>query len=214
MAVALVTCCKTVCMDMNKVTPSPLLSAAVLAVLLTVQPVQADTNATSLDQIAAVVNSDVVMLSEAQQRAQRLRSASPVAAQLAAPALLKQAVDNLILEKLQLQQAEELGIQIDDVTLNKTIAMIAQRNKLSLPAFQQALQQEGIDYADFREQTRRKLMAEALRKREVERRVQSSNAEATDAQAEEQFQAWLQELRNDAYVEYRIPVERSGLTLQ
>lgn len=201
-------------MDMNKVTLSPLLSAAVLAVLLTVQPVQADTNATSLDQIAAVVNSDVVMLSEAQQRAQRLRSASPVAAQLAAPALLKQAVDNLILEKLQLQQAEELGIQIDDVTLNKTIAMIAQRNKLSLPAFQQALQQEGIDYADFREQTRRKLMAEALRKREVERRVQSSNAEATDAQAEEQFQAWLQELRNDAYVEYRIPVERSGLTLQ
>lgn len=214
MAVALVTCCKTVCMDMNKVTPPPLLSAAVLAVLLTVQPVQADTNATPLDQIAAVVNSDVVMLSEAQQRAQRLRSASPVAAQLAAPALLKQAVDNLILEKLQLQQAEELGIQIDDVTLNKTIAMIAQRNKLSLPAFQQALQQEGIDYADFREQTRRKLMAEALRKREVERRVQSSNAEATDAQAEEQFQAWLQELRNDAYVEYRIPVERSGLTLQ
>ncbi len=214
MAVVHVTCYKTVCMDMNKVTFSPLLSAAVLAVLLTVQPVQADTNATPLDQIAAVVNSDVVMMSEAQQRAQLLRSASPAAAQLAAPALLKQAVDNLILEKLQLQQAEELGIQIDDVTLNKTIAMIAQRNKLSLPAFQQALQQEGIDYADFREQTRRKLMADALRKREVQRRVQASTAEATEAQAEEQFQAWLQELRNEAYVEYRIPVERSSLTLQ
>ncbi|WGZ93307.1 MAG: SurA N-terminal domain-containing protein [Candidatus Thiothrix putei] len=201
-------------MDMNKLTLSPLLSATALALLLTVHPVQADNTATPLDQIAAVVNSDVVMMSEAQQRAQILRSSSQAAASLAAPVLLKQAVDNLILEKLQLQQADAAGIQIDDVTLNKTIAGIAQRNQLSLPAFQQALQQEGIDYAEFREQTRRKLMADALRKREVERRVQATSAEAAGTQAEEQFQAWLQELRNEAYVEYRIPVERSGLTLQ
>lgn len=214
MAVVRETCYKTVCMDMNKTTPTPLFSAAILGLLLTVQPVQADNNATPLDQIAAVVNSDVVMMSEAQQRAQLLRSSNQAAASLTATALLKQAVDNLVLEKLQIQRAEELGIQIDDVTLNKTLATIAQRNQLSLPAFQQALQQEGIDYAEFREQTRRKLMAEALRKREVGRRVQSSAAEAADAQAEEQFQAWLQELRNEAYVEYRIPVERSTLKLQ
>ncbi|UOG90842.1 MAG: SurA N-terminal domain-containing protein [Candidatus Thiothrix sulfatifontis] len=200
---------------MNKLTFFPLISAAVLAMLLTAQPAQAE-NATPLDQIAAVVNSDVIMMSEAQARAQRLRAANQTAASLAAPALLKQAVDNLILEKLQLQQADAAGIQIDDVTLNKMIATIAQRNQLSLPAFQQALQQEGIDYADFREQTRRKLMADALRKREVERRVQATATDpaAADAQAEEQFQTWLQELRNAAYVEYRIPVENSGLTLQ
>ncbi|OQX10409.1 MAG: hypothetical protein BWK73_20370 [Thiothrix lacustris] len=200
---------------MNKLIFSPLLNAAVFAMVLTVQAVQAE-DATPLDQIAAVVNSDVIMMSEAQERAQRLRTANPAAASLAAPALLKQAVDNLILEKLQLQQANTAGIQIDDVTLNKMIATIAQRNQLSLPAFQQALQQEGIDYSDFREQTRRKLMADALRKREVERRVQATatDPEAADAQAEEQFQAWLQELRNAAYVEYRIPVENGGLTLQ
>ncbi len=215
MAVVRVTCYKIVCMAMNKLTFFPLISAAVLAMLLTAQPAQAE-NATPLDQIAAVVNSDVIMMSEAQARAQRLRAANQTAASLAAPDLLKQAVDNLILEKLQLQQADAAGIQIDDITLNKMIATIAQRNQLSLPAFQQALQQEGIDYADFREQTRRKLMADALRKREVERRVQATAADsaAADAQAEEQFQAWLQELRNAAYVEYRIPVENSGLTLQ
>lgn len=214
MVAVLVTCYKIVCMDMNKVNVHPLLGAAILAVLLGIQSVQADNTATPLDQIAAVVNTDVIMMSEAQQRAQMLRGANQAANSLSASALLKQAVDNLILEKLQIQRAEELGIQIDDVTLNKTIATIAQRNQLSLPAFQQALQQEGINYADFREQTRRKLMADALRKREVEQRVQATSPGATDAQAEEQFQAWLQELRNEAYVEYRIPVERSGLTLQ
>ncbi|MDQ5767608.1 SurA N-terminal domain-containing protein [Thiothrix subterranea] len=199
---------------MNKVNFHPLLGAAILAALISIPSVQADNTATPLDQIAAVVNTDVIMLSEAQQRAQILRSANPAAASLAAPALLKQAVDNLILEKLQIQQADAAGIQIDDVTLNKTLATIAQRNQLSLPAFQQALQQEGIDYADFREQTRRKLMADALRKREIQQRVQAASPETADAQAEEQFQAWLQELRNDAYVEYRIPVEPNGLTLQ
>jgi len=209
-----VTCYKTVCMDMNKVNFHPLLGAAILAALISIPSVQADNTATPLDQIAAVVNTDVIMLSEAQQRAQILRSANPAAASLAAPALLKQAVDNLILEKLQIQQADAAGIQIDDVTLNKTLATIAQRNQLSLPVFQQALQQEGIDYADFREQTRRKLMADALRKREIQQRVQAASPETADAQAEEQFQAWLQELRNDAYVEYRIPVEPNGLTLQ
>lgn len=184
---------------MNKVNCHPLLRAAVLVAFLNSQSVQAENATTPLDQIAAVVNTDVIMLSEAQQRAYLLR-ANPAAAKLAAPALLKQAVDDLILEKLQVQQADAAGIQIDEITLNKTIATIAQRNQLSLPAFQQALQQEGIDYADFREQTRRKLMVDALRKREV--------------QAEDQFQAWLQALRNDAYVEYRIPIERGGLTLQ
>jgi peptidyl-prolyl cis-trans isomerase SurA len=201
-------------MDMNKVNVHPLLGAAILAVLLGIQSVQADNTATPLDQIAAVVNTDVIMMSEAQKRAQMLRGANQASHSLSASALLKQAVDNLILEKLQIQRAEELSIQIDDVTLNKTIATIAQRNQLSLPAFQQALQQEGINYADFREQTRRKLMADALRKREVEQRVQTTSPEVTDAQAEEQFQAWLQELRNEAYVEYRIPLERSSLTLQ
>lgn len=214
MAAEPVTCCKTVCMDMNKATFNPLLGATALALALSLQPLQADNGGTPLDQIAAVVNSDVVMMSEAQQRAQILRSSSKAAASLSPQALLKQAVDNLILEHLQIQKAEEAGIQIDDITLNKTIETIARQNKLGLPAFQQALQQEGINYAEFREQTRHKLMADALRKREVQNRVKAASPEEAEAQADEQYQAWLQELRNEAYVEYRIPVESSGLKLQ
>ncbi len=186
--------------------------ALVLALLL--QPVWADNGGTALDQIAAVVNSDVIMMSEAQKRAQIMRSSSKAADSLSPQDLLKQAVDSLILENLQIQKAEAAGIQIDDVTLNKTVAGVAAQNKLSLPAFQQALQQEGIDYAEFREQTRRKLMADTLRKREVQSRVKTDDPQAASAQADEQYQAWFQELRNDAYVEYRIPAAPSGLTLQ
>ena len=192
---------------MNKAT-----FALVLTLLL--PPVWADNGSTALDEIAAVVNSDVVMMSEAQKRVQIIRSSSKAAASLAPQDLLKQAVDSLIMEKLQIQKAETAGIQIDDITLNKAVEAIASQNKLSLPAFQQALQQEGIDYAEFREQTRRKLMADALRKREVQSRVKTDNPQAAAAQADEQYQVWLQELRNSAYVEYRIPVATSTLTLQ
>lgn len=200
-------------MDMNKAKFLPRLGATALFLVLASPPLRAD-NSVPLDQIAAVVNSDVVMLSEAHQRAQVLRASSKAAASLAPQALLKTAVDNLIMERLQTQKAEASGIQIDDVTLNKAIESIASQNKLSLPAFQQALQQEGIDYAEFREQTRRKLMADALRKRELRSRLQASGAQESDAAVEQQYQAWLLELRNGAYIEYRIPVETgSGLKL-
>lgn len=207
MAVAHVICCKTECMDMNK-------SAFALVLTLLTQPVWADNGGTALDQIAAIVNSDVIMMSEAQKRANIMQSSSKSAANLAPGNLLKQAVDSLILENLQVQKAETAGIQIDDITLNKTIVGIAEQNKLNLPDFQQALQEEGIDYTEFREQTRRKLMADALRKREIQSRIKTTDPKAANAQAEEYYQTWLQELRNDAYVEYRIPVPASNLTLQ
>jgi peptidyl-prolyl cis-trans isomerase SurA len=203
-------------------------------------PVMAE-NSTPLDQIAAVVNDDVIMMSEAQQRAQILRSSSKEATGLSPQALLKLAVDNLILEHLQLQKAASSGIEIDDVTLNKAIENIARQNNMDLPHFQQALQQEGIDYAGFREQTRRKLMADILRKRQAQDQVKVTEQEITDLiisqkgagevsnaalrdkarellserKAEENYQAWLNGLRNAAYVEYRIPVESAnGLQLR
>ncbi|WML90888.1 SurA N-terminal domain-containing protein [Thiothrix lacustris] len=189
-------------------------SAFALVLTLLTQPVWADNGGTALDQIAAIVNSDVIMMSEAQKRANIMQSSSKSAANLAPGNLLKQAVDSLILENLQVQKAETAGIQIDDITLNKTIAGIAEQNKLNLADFQQALQEEGIDYTEFREQTRRKLMADALRKREIQSRIKTTDPKAANAQAEEYYQTWLQELRNDAYVEYRIPVPASNLTLQ
>ena len=35
-----------------------------------------------------------------------------------------------------------------------------------------------------------------------------------DRKAEEQYQAWLQSLRNDAYIDYRIPLENNDLRLR
>ena len=135
---------------------------------------------TPLDQIAAVVNSDVVMLSEIDKRARLLRATSKQAARLSPSQLKVEALDNLILERLQIQQAKERGIDIDPVTLNKTLEQIARRNKMSLSQFKQALQREGMDYNNYRKQIRNKLIMEALRKRQVDKRINVSKQEITD----------------------------------
>ena len=135
---------------------------------------------TPLDKIAAVVNSDVVMLSEINTRARVLRSSSKQASGLSPQQLQVEALDDLILERLQMQQAKQRGINIDPISLNKTLEQIAQRNKLSLGQFRQALQREGINYEEYRQQVRNKLVMESLRKRQVDARINVSKQEIQD----------------------------------
>ena len=154
-----------------------LLGTLLSVVLLSSSPSKANT---PLDKIAAVVNSDVVMLSEINTRAQILRSTSKQAARLSPQQLQVEALDDLILERLQMQQAKQRGINIDSLTLNKTLEQIARRNKLSLGQFRQALQREGMNYEEYRKQVRNKLIMESLRKRQVDTRINVSKQEIQD----------------------------------
>ena len=82
-------------------------------------------------------------------------------------AIEEQVLDQLILEQIQLQRAERYGIVIGDEMLNQAISSIAQGVGLTLDQFPQALAAEGIDYAQYREETRDTLILEQLRQREV-----------------------------------------------
>lgn len=153
------------------------LSSIILTTSLLISSAQANT---PLDGIAAVVNNDVIMLSEINARARLLRSTSKQAARLSPTQLKAEALNTLILDRLQIQQANDRGITIDSVRLNKTLEKIAQRNKMSLGQFRQALKREGMDYDTYREQIRNKMIMEALRQRQVDRRIHVSNQEVED----------------------------------
>jgi peptidyl-prolyl cis-trans isomerase SurA len=156
---------------------SVILKASLLITLLSLTKT---VHANGIDQIAAVVNSDVIMLSEVKKRARLLVQVEPKARGLAPQALLRESLDDLILERLQVQQAKERGIEIDDVTLNRTVERIAQKNKMNLSQFRQALAREGINYENYREQTRNKMIADALRKRQVDARIRVNDQEIED----------------------------------
>ncbi len=119
--------------------------------------------ANKLDQIAAVANNDVVMLSEVHTQARQLRSQAEYA-RLPQQALLKKSLDLLILDKLQTQQAQKMGIVIDDTMLDSTMQRIAKQNRMSLEQFRSAVKKEGLDYKVFREGIRQRIVVTQLQK--------------------------------------------------
>ena len=133
----------------------------------------------SADFIVAVVNSEPVTNSEVQaMRSRLLRELTARGASIPpAQQLTRQALDMLINEKAQLQQAQEQGIKVDDDQVDQAEANVAAGNQLSREAFHQRLAQEGIPLAVFRQQLKNQLTLSRLREREVDSRIRISDQE-------------------------------------
>lgn len=151
----------------------PLLLGAVLlsgAVHAAVQP---------LDSVVAIVDNDVVMKSQLDQRVREVQQTIAKRGGSAPPAgvLDQQVLERLIVENLQLQIGDRSGIRITDEELNQAIATIAQRNGMSLEQFRSALARDGLSYEDAREQVRREMIISRVRQRRVAERIQVSEQE-------------------------------------
>ena len=154
--------------------PSTLSRLLTWTLTLLLAPLAFPTGATEeLDSIIAVVNEDVIVRSEVQAQ---LRELLP---QLAArgtelPArevLERQILERLIDQRLQLQRAAQLGIQVDEAMLTRAVNSIAERNGLTLQELRDALEAEGMDFNQFREDTRQQIIFSQLRGQEVMNRI-------------------------------------------
>jgi peptidyl-prolyl cis-trans isomerase SurA len=138
------------------------------------------------DYIVAVVNQELVTAGEVQQRLERIRAeAMRNGATLPpAPALRQQVVNALIDERVQVTNARESGVKVDEAELDRAVANVALQNQLTLAQLRQKLRQEGLDYAKFRANLRDQMLVERVREREVMERIKISEAEI-DALLEE-----------------------------
>jgi peptidyl-prolyl cis-trans isomerase SurA len=126
-----------------------------------------------LDGIAAVVNEGVVLKS---QLGQQLVAIAARARQqgLELPerdVLEEQVLEQLIVEEIQLQRAERIGIQISDQMLNTAMANIAQQNGIAFEDLPTTLAAEGIAYGDYRREMRTQLTLEQLRQVDLISRI-------------------------------------------
>lgn len=127
-----------------------------------------------IDRIVAVVNDDVIVHSELQTRL-RVVVAQLEGSGVPAPprdVLEKQVLEQLILDRLQMQMAENTGVRVDDESLNRQIADIARQNKLSLREFRDILERDGFNFTTFREEIRNELIKSQVQQRQVQDRVQ------------------------------------------
>lgn len=126
-----------------------------------------------LDGIAAVVNEGVVLKSELSRQTQVIAErARAQDLQLPPPSVLRdQVLERLILEQIQLQRAERIGIQISDQMLNEAIAQVAADANVPFEQLPTLLEQDGVDYAEYRREMRRQLTLDQLRRIEVTGRI-------------------------------------------
>ena len=153
-------------------------TTTLIASLSLVSPAGAQSQAApeiiEIDRIVAVVNDDVIVDSEMQARLQTVVEQLQKAGVPAPPkdVLEKQVLEQLILDRLQMQIGALTGIRVDDETLNRQIADIARQNNLSLREFRDILARDGYNFAVFREEIRSELIKSRVQQRQVQDRVQ------------------------------------------
>lgn len=131
------------------------------------------------DKIEAVVNQDVILSSDL-QRAQldiQERYKNNVQTLPSGDELTKQVLDKLIIDRLQLQIAQRIGLRINDAQLQQTLQQLAQKNGLTLEQLQEQLEKQGKNYAAFVDSIRDELTINEIRQIEVRRRIAISEQE-------------------------------------
>lgn len=132
-----------------------------------------------LDNVVAVVDKDVVLESQISGLVNQVKSSANSAGQ-ALPdeqALRKQALERLILESLQLQLAERLGLRITDTQLEQAIANVARSQNKSVEQLSAEAKSDGLSYPQFREQVRNEILLSELARNQVRRRINISDQE-------------------------------------
>lgn len=147
-----------------------------IAILLCAALSCASTYATSgvqLDNIVAVVNDDVVTQTELDHalfvmKAQiaQTRTTTP-----AKDSLKKQALNQLVNKKLQLQLAKQAGIAVEDTEIDTIVNRVASQNNLSVTALYERINQEGMSTSSYRNDLREQLTIQRLQQQAVGGRV-------------------------------------------
>ena len=168
------------------------LAAALAACSATVQQSWATTEI--LDQVVAIVDDDVIMASELRERVASVTENLQARGVEMPPEdeLIRETMDRLILENIQMQQGARVGVRISDAQLNGAVTRIAAQNGMSLAEFRQRLEGEGQSYNALREQIRREMILQRVQSGNVNQRIQITEQEVDNFLATEEGQQLTQ----------------------
>ncbi len=132
-----------------------------------------------LDRVVAVVDDDIVTARELEQRARIIEKQLRQARTAPPPRdeLLAQVLDYMVAGRLQLGQAERRGLELPAAEVDRHLAELAARNRLSPEAFRREVERGGIRYRSFRAYIREQLLTQRLQQLESRRLVQVTEAD-------------------------------------
>jgi peptidyl-prolyl cis-trans isomerase SurA len=132
-----------------------------------------------VDRVAAVVNRDIITLSEVEARAapemqKAAAEGDPSKRAELRKQALKRAMDGLIGEKLMESQLKELNIDVADAEIDLAIEDVKKQNNIDGAQFEQLLQTEGYSLATYRSFMRKHLARMKLVNLKVRSKVKVS----------------------------------------
>jgi len=132
-----------------------------------------------LDKVIAIVDDDVVLQSELDQRLASVLAQIQQSGTQAPPeeVLVQQVLDRLISERLQLNIAYSAGVRIPDEELNSAMARIAAGNQLTMEQYIENIHSQGQTVATVREEIRNELTLMRVQQGKVMRRIRISEQE-------------------------------------
>ena len=132
-----------------------------------------------LDEIVAVVDEDVVLQSEVEERLAAFKAQARAAEQPIPDedTVRGQIVERLIVESLQLQTGDRAGVRISDDELNDALSSVAAQNRMNLAQFRSAVEADGISWVEMRETVRRDLTINHVQQGIMRSRIKISDQE-------------------------------------
>ena len=134
-----------------------------------------------LDGVVAIVNEGVVLRSQFDKQLAMIRTRAEEQGMQLPPddVLHEQILERLIVTEIQMQRANQIGLtsQISDQYINSSLQRIADQNSIRFEDLPAMLAEDGIGYAEFRENLREELTLNELKGIEVLRNIRVSERE-------------------------------------
>jgi len=180
----------------NHVAPriSRLFALLTLAAAFSAAPSMVSAQPQVLDQVVAIVDDDIILASELRERVESVR-ANLEGRGVEVPSddiLVRETLDRLILDSIQLQLASRYGVRIPDPQLDESMTRLAAQNGMTLQQFRAALEDSGQSYAMAREAIRDDLAIQRVQQGNVMRNINISEQEIDNFLATEEGEAMTQ----------------------
>ena len=144
-----------------------------------------------LDKVAAKVNSEIITLSVIEERAEILRQkyvGAPIS--ISEQDLLKEVLNMVIEERLQIQEGKKFGFVIDEDAVDAAMEEIIKKNDLSDGQLQEMLKREGRTLKSYKNHIRDQIMVSKITRFEIGNRVKVSEKSIIKYYKENQKEFW------------------------
>ncbi len=149
----------------------------------TSQTVRPTGSGVEVDRIVAIVNNGVITERQLDRRMEMVKNRMRGQAGVQVPPdadLQQQVLQQMIMSEIQLQQAEQDGVQISDAQVDQTLERLAQANGLPLAEFRARVEAQGVSWDTFRSDARDEMTLNELRRRDVDSKITVSDGEVAN----------------------------------